>query len=300
MDPKPCPICQKHNLIPSDLGGDLFAFTCPICGMYRMTGLRWAVFNDSFHELRVTRGEFSGFTRLNFERGHIITISDESWKELIQNPFIPKRNDIERKVDLLLDFVKRKTEFFGSLVNLHPEQDFSLVFSDRQEELHSYIKLLGDQRLIGGPHPGSLRFFLTAEGFKRAESVEETRTIFIATPIDPDSKERVGLISAMKDAIANCGFNPSCADEDHGKMIVEFALPEIRRSRFVIVDTTDNKASVAFEAGYAYNLGKEMIFVRKKSEAKREFYSGHYKVHDYESPEELREVLERIIRARAS
>ena len=78
------------------------------------------------------------------------------------------------------------------------------------------------------------------------------------------------------------------------------ALGEIRKSRFAVVDLTGKRGSVFFEAGFAFGLGAEIIFVYKEGaeDDTLEFYARHYQCYAYSDAADLREKLKNSIQAR--
>ena len=71
------------------------------------------------------------------------------------------------------------------------------------------------------------------------------------------------------------------------------AINEIRKSKFLIVNLTQMRPSVFFEAGFAYGLGLDIIYVYKESRNKHleEFYVNHFQCHKYSTPEQLKEIV---------
>lgn len=79
------------------------------------------------------------------------------------------------------------------------------------------------------------------------------------------------------------------------------ALSEIRKSKFLVVDLTGSSPNVFFEIGFAFGLGKDIIFVYKdEKEKKLEFYVKHYQCYKYKEPAELVEIVKNAIDARIS
>lgn len=110
-------------------------------------------------------------------------------------------------------------------------------------------------------------------------------------------------IKAIEDAIIEAGFKPMCIKGEHfAERIMDKALGEIRKSKFVVVDLTGNRGSVFFEAGFTFGLGIESIYVYKESDVEEgsqlEFYVKHYKCYGYKDEKELKDKLRDAILAR--
>lgn len=66
------------------------------------------------------------------------------------------------------------------------------------------------------------------------------------------------VLTALKEAVRQAGYRPVFMEDlQHGDKIDDRILVEIKRSRFMVVDTTGRNSNVTFEAGYA--LGKDRI-----------------------------------------
>jgi nucleoside 2-deoxyribosyltransferase len=80
---------------------------------------------------------------------------------------------------------------------------------------------------------------------------------------------------------------------------LEKALSEIRKSKFVIANLTGTRSSVFFEAGFAFGLNKDIIFVYdEKGGLPPEFYAKHYQCYAYKDEIELKDILKNAIAAR--
>jgi hypothetical protein len=111
----------------------------------------------------------------------------------------------------------------------------------------------------------------------------------------------------LQDAWANgfdpviraAGFRPVRIDkEDYVGGITDEILAEIRRSRFVVADYTDQRNGVYFEAGFAEGLGLKVIPTCRVDEIDRlHFDIKHLNTLPWKSAAELAEGLNRRIRA---
>jgi hypothetical protein len=120
---------------------------------------------------------------------------------------------------------------------------------------------------------------------------------FVAMQIDPDRHELADLLDAIKEAAGRCGIQAERIDEDlSNKRITDRILHSISVAEHVIVDLTDERPNVFFEAGYAHGLGKTPIYIAKHG-TKLHFDLKDYPVIFYRSFKELREQLEARLRA---
>jgi hypothetical protein len=110
-------------------------------------------------------------------------------------------------------------------------------------------------------------------------------------------------IKAIEEAIKETGYRPVCIKEKYySETIMDKALGEIRKSRFVVIDLTGGRNSVFFEAGFVLGLDIEAIYVYKEeaegAKNPAEFYIKHYQCYKYKDAEELKETIMNAIEAR--
>ena len=72
---------------------------------------------------------------------------------------------------------------------------------------------------------------------------------------------------AIGPAIRRAGYEPIRIDGvDFNSAIVDQIMAKIRQSKFVIADLTMHRNGVYFEAGFAFGLGREVIFTCEASD----------------------------------
>jgi hypothetical protein len=99
---------------------------------------------------------------------------------------------------------------------------------------------------------------------------------FIAMPIDSDNDQLVDVLEAIKMAAAECGITAERIDEvESNQRITNRILESINKAEFVIVDLTNERPNVFFEAGFAHGLGKLPIYVARAGT------TIHFDIKDY-------------------
>jgi hypothetical protein len=99
---------------------------------------------------------------------------------------------------------------------------------------------------------------------------------FIAMPITPDDDQLVDVLEAIKTAAADCGITAERVDEvESSQRITDRILESINKAEFVIVDLTNERPNVFFEAGFAHGLGKLPIYVARAGT------TIHFDIKDY-------------------
>jgi hypothetical protein len=119
---------------------------------------------------------------------------------------------------------------------------------------------------------------------------------FIAMPMDPDDHALADVLDALKEAALRCGVRAERIDEpESNERITDRILDSISRAEHVIVDLTNSRPNVFFEAGYAHALGKIPIYVARQG-TKLEFdLKDYYPVLFFRNLKELKDAVERRI-----
>jgi hypothetical protein len=119
---------------------------------------------------------------------------------------------------------------------------------------------------------------------------------FVAMPMDEDNPQLVDVYEAIKTAASDCGIVAQRIDEDESsERITDRILESIRKAEFVIVDLTEERPNVFFEAGYAHGFGKLPIYIARHA-TQIHFDVKDYPVIFFQNMKELREKLERRFR----
>jgi len=299
-----CYICRFPSVSTQPTAGS-YLVDCPRCGRYRISGTAASATSKNDPRITENRALLSGILYLlnetmdydKFEDTPLIT--DKNIDSYLQSPLVPDTDDIEKKSELLLESIKRKTKNYGDRVDFEPNKAISWGFAHDQNELFALLDLLEDSGyIVSSKSTGSFPVKITASGWKYLKT--ETKRVnykkgFIAIKFD----EMDDSIDAISQAITDAGFEPKCIKNEHfDEIIMNKALGEIRESGFVVVDLTGDSSNVLFEAGFAYGLSKKIIFVcKEENKGDAKFYSKHFKIYFYKSNKELAEVLTQAIRA---
>jgi hypothetical protein len=119
---------------------------------------------------------------------------------------------------------------------------------------------------------------------------------FVAMPIDDARPEFGDVLDAIKEACNRCGTRAERVDEPaSNERITDRILQSIRTAEFVVVDLSDSRPNVYYEAGFAHALGKLPIYIAKRGTAIG-FDLRDYPVIFFDSLRQLKDDLERRLR----
>ena len=110
---------------------------------------------------------------------------------------------------------------------------------------------------------------ITADGWDYLEKlerhIEERTQAFVAMSFSDDLKSI--WEGPIYNAITKAGYKPYRVDaEPHSERIDAKIISEIKNSRFVVADVTEQKLGVYFEAGYAIGLGLPVLWCVRKDD----------------------------------
>jgi nucleoside 2-deoxyribosyltransferase len=196
------------------------------------------------------------------------------------------------KLDILLQHLMMASRQFGNDAEFSPEWDYPLVFCTDKSELTSLLDELGKR---GYAESDRDSITLTLNGWERAFEVgkkgRSSDAAFIAMSFHPshDATYERCIAPAIEDA----GYRPLRVDKvEHVNRIDDQIIADIRRSRFMVADLTDQRQGVYFEAGMMMGLGRTVIWmVRKDDLSKVHFDNRQYNFIVYEDLEEAKQRL---------
>lgn len=118
-----------------------------------------------------------------------------------------------------------------------------------------------------------------------------SRQAFVAMWFDPQMSDiyKSGIEPAVKEA----GFECRRIDgKEHNNKICDEIVAEIRKSRFLVADFTQNRGGVYFEAGFAMGLGLPVIWVVRKDDVNSlHFDTRQYNHIVYDDADDLKAKL---------
>ena len=119
--------------------------------------------------------------------------------------------------------------------------------------------------------------------------------VFVAMPIGP-ANPYDDVLDAIKETCKNCGLTAERVDEAQvNERITDRILESIQKAEYVIVDLTEARPNVFYEAGYAQGIGKLPVYIARTG-TELEFDLKDYPVIFFESYRELKLKLEARLR----
>lgn len=231
---------------------------------------------------------------------HLSSVSDFDAEIASGSP-----STVSGKALALLDWITQCSPHYGAEVKVLLESDYPMGYCRNSQELKFCLHFLADQGLIrrSEPYlnPPAEDVMLTASGWDEAEGRKRAlgrKICFVAMWFDPQMAP--AYLEGIKPLTGETGIDFVRVDQEQfNDKICDKVIADIRRSRFVIADTTGHRLAVHFEAGFAMGLGLPVIWTCRKGDFKPDtnFDIRQYNHIVWETPEELRQKLLDRIRA---
>jgi len=290
----PCPICGSDAKLKKHHKAREKFYHCEVCGDYIITDFIECSFEE--RELQPYKHKLSAWIREKNEMGSPPPELNSHNLNLIVES-LPDYTPGDKQLKLLQN-LDRKTDYPGKGVNLDITTDYPLAWASNPKELAFYLECLQERGLLKLQLIRSGEAFraqITARGWDLLEEnrrrLGNTFQAFIAMSFSENMKSI--FTNAIKPAVKEAGYDPYKVDmEPHSDRIDAKIITEIKNSRFLIADVTEQKRGVYFEAGYALGMGIPVIWsVRKDDLNNIHFDTRQYNHIVWETEEDLREKL---------
>lgn len=291
---KDCPICSLEPLDFSEIGKkDMYRFACKRCGSFLVTKEVLA-FDEYRYKLEDPR--LSAWVR---EQKEYNREAPEIWTTTLEDILnnLPQYTPTEKQL-ILLRAIERRTKYPGAKAGLVSFFDYPIAWATNADELNYYVEALAEREFIYEDRTlGSTKFeavirpkgwdYLEKYSLEPAFVDQAFVAMSFSKQLDPAYEK------GIKVAVREAGYKPyHVGKQRHMERIDAKIITEIRNSRFLIADVTEQKQGVYFEAGFAIGLKRPVIWsVRKDELEKVHFDTRQYNHITWEKPKDLEEEL---------
>lgn len=255
-----CPVCGDKPEWRQPVAYDGGSWKCPRCGEFEST----------FHaEANMRSGRPNLPVAAWIRRANLRHQRPKLDSKLVDQLLNEEAPSVERKLQMLLEAFASSSNFPGHEVLVVPDFDASLAHASNTQEFSFYLSTLNALGLIKQANrDGSIFVVVTAGGWERVSSLRagvDSARVFVAMSFGEDLKPL--FHASIKPALRRAGWDAFLVDEKpHNGHIDQKIMADIKSSRFVVADFSENKKGVYFEAGYALGLGKQVIWTVRESD----------------------------------
>lgn len=205
---------------------------------------------------------------------------DQYWRFFYQTDYKMNENDEEYNVNLAdipypSSLSEKADRVLLNLYKIFPEYSdvftcidtpFRAVFpnSEAEDKYLEFLSILCDLGYLKEVHDSIYK--ISSKGLQRIEAISRNGGNLIQGFIAMSfNKELTYIAESIKEAITNCDYYPMIINEkEHNNQIVPEIMHEIDKSRFLVMDVSEQNFGAYYEAGYALGKGKEVIVCCKK------------------------------------
>lgn len=317
-----CKFCDKELENCTQYPNNSVKIECPNCGTYKIShsfkafaGIKKDVISLQSKENPRHYDEYP----LHEVKGAIFELNSRevtpliTWEELnegltiknlLKSVSIPK-TPMEKINKLLLRL--GKPDKVGKRFSLNNPKHPLICYSKNVDEFHFIVNAAESLGYIEGLSMSTAgpAFVISLAGWERIEQLQvgnkNSKQGFIACYFgESQSKYAETIVEGVKEA----GYEPMLLKyKNYPETVISKAFAEIKRSRFIVVDLTEQRKSVFFEAGYALGIGIDTILVIEKKywqnhQGDLEFYVKNYNIKMYEDEVQLKEIVKTAIAER--
>jgi nucleoside 2-deoxyribosyltransferase len=296
-----CYICGGDLAINDGLqsSGDEFRVNCSRCGTYKISRSAAAVMECKEADYRL-----SAYVRERSIRDQPLVELDTYSIEAIVNS-LPDYS-VSEKQTRLLDNLAGMSIYPGYGVGISSDQDFVLAWSDSVQEFNYYLESLTDRGLLKADlaktYDGLIGpVTITPNGWNLLEKLNmqpsDSNQAFVAMSF---SDELETLYSqSIKPSIESAGYRSYRVDKSlHIERIDAKIVAEIRKSKFIVADVTQQKQGVYYEAGFAAGLDIPVIWTVRQDDLENVHFDTRQYAHIlWKDAQDLKMKLRSVIEA---
>ena len=297
-----CPICKldEQKVRVWDYG-ERHSLQCERCGKFTIT--RTAA---RMAESRQVAAKLSAWIRDKTESGADVPEINSDTLDDIEG-LLPTYKVSEKQL-ILLRSLEKKSSYPGISLIVQPLIDYPLAWAESDDEFVYLLKSLIERGLIrrtDGPptlvDSFVFLFEITAAGWdyldKHSRLSIISDQVFVAMSFSEDLK--LAWENGINPALMNAGYRPYRVDsEPHIDRIDTKIITEIKNSRFLVADVTQQRPGVYFEAGFALGLGLPVFWCVRKDDLKNvHFDTRQYNHIVWENEQQLASQLNLFITA---
>lgn len=305
MEETRCLVCLDRNRAPKAPGvRDTVQVDCPTCGKYEISRKVAArLVNQAKGNSFEWLGPEGSRTRANlssylYENPSTLLNSSNIEKLLL----LPTPGFNQRRTKLL-HAIEKQSSFIGQEVAVQFRTWRSRAWCVNDMEVRTLIEYLESEGMLA-KRGNTGEFYavkLQPHGWQLLESLaapnRESLQGFVAMSFSP---EMLAIYeSNIAPAIRAAGYEPTHVGKvEFTGDIIEEITRQVRRSRFIVADFTDQKHGVYWEAGFALGMGLPVFWTcRQDFVGKCHFDTNHFNHIVWTEPDDLGTRLTRRIEA---
>lgn len=290
-----CPVCQRDANVEKKDVGRYFKVECTKCGNFKWEKEIPRYLPD-YQEHNTLLSYWIRNNQDNNENG--LHLDDKLVETIIRDIELPSITEKAQNLLLLIGYDLSRPDKKIELTNEKKLEYITKIGAEDDNELSYIIAYLNSQGLIESdinylPEAENKIYdsfvtvtFLGWSEFERLNKGDHTKEVAFMAMDFNDSNVEKAYQDYFKPAVAKTGFELFNLREKPKAGLIDNRLrTEIRKSRFILADLTNNNLGAYWEAGFAEGLGRPVIYLCEKShfnQFKTHFDTNHHYTVIYE------------------
>ncbi|WP_455795504.1 hypothetical protein [Clostridium butyricum] len=311
-----CPICRENDAkIIRDKERDIEEVSCKYCGKFKITDEAIEMLHGAIYKSQLAKIS-SLIKSRDIDNKPIITIysndadidASKQQSIKIESLLLDYPKTMAQRIDNALINLSSLSKYTGQFIKFATFKNASTVLycdSYESSSVTFILDYLQEQGMIDfkfgrDSRTAPMEFRLTVEAWSKINEYLEghnSSNAFVAMSFDTDLNSIYD--SSIKRAIVDAGYSPIRVDKkEFNDKICDEIVINVRKSKFIVADVTQQKNGVYFEAGFAMGLGKPVIWTVKHSDLDNiHFDTRQYNHIVWEDEKDLYEKLKKRILA---
>ncbi|RJP70897.1 MAG: hypothetical protein C4539_05680 [Ignavibacteriales bacterium] len=282
MEEKLCPICNSNTTEYLGRPGDPFLYiNCYRCGKFYISTELVSDINSYIKDSQKNRAILSYWIRQRQTKNELYLAKDDI-ENILCNTSLPT---VREQANNFILWLASKSETPDQTIKGRYNNLISILGCIKGSGVRYIIKYLAGKNYINLLQESELEYaaYLNFEGWELydniVKSVVNSRVAFMAMQYDNKILEKV-YNEVIKEAVLRTGFEIRKLNDIKRPGLIDDKLRvEIRRSKFLIADLTDDNNGAYWEAGFAEGLGMPVLYICEKEKfnnSKTHFDTNHH------------------------
>jgi len=258
-----CPICLTSLWDSAQPLSGAEHIVCLRCGEYHLTG--GAQSRLQYQDPKARAVLSHAVRRLQESSSSPPLVTEELAHHLLQSGSLPSP---AQQAENFILWLGQKSRSLGDAILLETTPLTAIIGALSESGVQFLLNELRNQNLFVGDTANGDLITLTLKGWERYTALQKgqsrSRKGFMAMARKNEALTEI-FFNYFKPAVQAAGFELIRVDEPPPAGLIDAHLRnEIRTSRFLVADLTDQNAGAYWEAGFAEGLGKPVIYTCEK------------------------------------
>ena len=254
---------RSLSTIVSSTDKDIKEINCERCGKFSITEDAITFYNRNYSKDISKLALISHWIRKH-QKDKGVSLSLNTLKHIIDTTEFPS---VKEQADNLVLWLGKNSETPDHMITSKINILSAIAGTKQAPTVRYFVNSLEERGIVKamGDTSSQITMGLTFNGWAYYDKIltnnSESKLVFMAMGYSNKVLDKV-YNTTIKKAVKDAGFLIRRLDEEKRAGLIDDKMRvEIRKSKFMIADLTDNNNGAYWEAGYAEGLGKQVIYI---------------------------------------